>query len=50
MTLLKVEESRGKEVPEYDGVAAAYNYFSYENRQICWAHLAIDLLTVKMLK
>ncbi|WP_255446239.1 IS66 family transposase [Wolbachia endosymbiont of Aedes albopictus] len=34
-------------LPEYEGIVvsdryAAYNYFSRENRQICWAHLARD--------
>jgi transposase len=52
LTVLKVSESRGKKVlksllPGYDGIVvsdryAAYNYFSRENRQICWAHLARD--------
>ncbi|UYC23196.1 IS66 family transposase [Wolbachia endosymbiont of Aedes aegypti] len=51
-TLMKLVGSRGKKVlkgllPEYEGIVvsdryAAYNYFSRENRQICWAHLARD--------
>lgn len=51
-TLMKLVGSRGKKIlkgllPEYDGIVisdryAAYNYFSRENRQICWAHLARD--------
>ena len=51
-TVLKIAPSRGQAVvknflPEYEGFVtsdryAAYNVFSREQRQICWAHLARD--------